>query len=209
MNELDTLLLALLFDELEPHRRDALLIELDADPSLAERFRALQTELGDLAPAEPPSPPSRGHLLRDVATTARFRIYDHQVAALFDVSPARARALLGQLDGDWGVVFPGLELIQVEPGPGLDDAIAGFMRVAPGVVFPHHTHAADEHILMLQGACQDVVTTDPDAPCDGPVHGAGDAVTWAQGTAHHFVALPGAPFVFAVVARGTRFPPTQ
>ena len=44
-----------------------------------------------------------------------------------------------------------VQAFHIDAGAGLDDAIVGFIRLAPGAVFPEHTHVGGEDVLVLQG----------------------------------------------------------
>ena len=77
-----------------------------------------------------------------------------RVAALCEVSTEVARGLLSGIDdaARW-MLGPaaGVQAFHIDAGAGLDDAIVGFIRLAPGAVFPEHTHVGGEDVLVLQG----------------------------------------------------------
>ena len=77
-----------------------------------------------------------------------------RVAELCQVSHDAARALLVAVDdaGRWALgPADGVEAFHIDAGPDLQDAVVGFIRIAPGAVFPEHAHVGAEDALVLQG----------------------------------------------------------
>lgn len=137
--------------------------------------------------------PLRGRLYRFADT----------VAQLMDVDSAAARQLLDGLDEPEPFEpgpFPDLEIMlrHISGGPRVADAITGFVRVAPGITFPHHEHLGDEHVLVLQGHCVEAGS--------GAIAGPGEVLTRTSGSAHEISALPGATdlLYLAVVHTGVK-----
>lgn len=144
----------------------------------------------------------RDRLLQAPLQGRLYRFAD-TVAQLMDVDAATARQLLDGLDQPDPFEpgpFPGLEIAlrHISGGPRVADAITGFVRVGPGITFPHHEHLGDEHVLILQGHCLEEDS--------GVVAGPGEVVTRAGGSAHTISALPGATDLvyLAVVHTGVK-----
>ena len=146
-----------------------------------------------LAPLAPP-PALRDRLLRTVAATPRFAAYEDRVARFLQVPLERARELLARIDdpASW-VPGPAEGSSLVHLVAGVPRTIAGFVRCAPGVVFPAHLHEGDEWGLVLQGGYRDE---------DGTVYRAGDEAHLPPGSRHSFVALPGPELVFVTLLSG-------
>ena len=84
-----------------------------------------------------------------------------------------------------------MRLYHLKDKPAVADAVVGFVKLAPGAVFPEHTHQGDEAALVLQGSCIE---------SGGRVARRGDLVTMAQGSTHELTALPGPDFIYVAVA---------
>jgi putative transcriptional regulator len=152
-----------------------------------------------LAAVEPVAPTGgvRAALLRALAGPW-FEPFVRRVAALCDVSIDAARGLLVAVDdaGRWMTgPGPGTEAFHIEAGPSLDGAIVGFIRLAPGALFPDHTHIGAEDVLVLQGSF--VV--------DGRVVAAGEEAPMAAGTHHLLHAGPEGCLYLGVVRDGLDF----
>ena len=150
-------------------------------------------------------PAPRG--LRDALLRAplRGRLYRfaEPLAELMDVDGATALQLLDGLDEPEPFEpgpFPELDIAlrHITGGPRVQNAITGFVRVAPGTTFPHHEHLGDEHVLVLQGHCVESGT--------GAIAGPGEVLTRPGGSAHEISALPGATdlLYLAVVHTGVK-----
>ena len=107
-----------------------------------ERFGAA---LLDALASDASRPAPRG--LRDLLTRAplRGRLYrfTEPLAALMDVDHATAQELLDGLDEPEPFEpgpFPGLDIAlrHISGVPAVQNAITGFVRIAPGTAFPHH-----------------------------------------------------------------------
>jgi quercetin dioxygenase-like cupin family protein len=144
-----------------------------------------------------PSDALRNRLLSSLAVTSRFEEYEARVARLLDLSLDGTRPLLLAIDGgakwDRGP-RQGIELFHVDGGPAVENAVTGFVRIAPGTEFPEHSHLGEEVVLVLQGACED---------SGGAVFGAGDEARMAAGTHHHLRAIGEVRLLYlAVIDRG-------
>ncbi len=120
----------------------------------SEAAAALTFAVDDLAPA---APPALADLLGDLSTRRHARFVD-DVARLLDVEQSRADDLLRELDdaARWEAGFlPGMELLHVDGGDKVADAITGFVRLPAGAHFPDHRHLGDELVLILQGYCRE------------------------------------------------------
>jgi quercetin dioxygenase-like cupin family protein len=165
----------------------------------------LAAELLDTLAREVSVPAPRAVRDRLLAAPLRGRLhrFAEPLATLLDVDVSTARHLLDELHEPNAFEpgpFPGLdiELRHISGGPAVQNAITGFVRIAPGTAFPHHEHLGDEHVLVLQGHCVETET--------GVVAGPGEVVTRSGGTAHEIHALPGGTDLvyLAVVFTGVR-----
>lgn len=146
---------------------------------------------------ELPSPAARNRLLAALRTTHRFDDLEADVARLLDLPAERAAELLLAVDEptSWeSGPAPGCELLHVQGGPKVTDAITGFVRVEAGSHFPHHEHIGDEVVLVLQGAFRS---------SGGAVVRAGEVSTMPAGSAHSLQAIGDLPLMYlAIVQRG-------
>lgn len=192
---------AYLLDLLDPDERAEVEARLRASAPLRAELAAAREALAALGRSLPPVPPNpalRRRVLASAAATCRFAHLAPRAAALLDVGESRALSLLARVDApdtrwDPGPA-PGIALHHFDAGPAVARAITGFVRIAPGVSFPHHEHAGRERGLILQGAYRDGAT--------GRVLRAGDAVDNPPGSEHDLTALAGPPLVFIVVVEG-------
>lgn len=166
---------------------------------------AFDAQLLEALAADLRTPAPRG--LRDrllqAPLASRLHRFAEPVAQLMDVDLAGARALLDGIDAPGAFEagpFPDLDitLCHITGGPAVADAITGFVRVAPGLTFPHHEHLGVEHVLVLQGRLIDGET--------GEEAGPGDIVTRPASSAHAITALAGTTdlLYLAVVHTGVK-----
>ena len=179
---------------------DALLEALEVDPSDEAAVAELDAVMAALAleqPVESPPAALRERVLASARDAGPFAELAGKLAGMLDVAIARARELLS-LAADpsrWEPFVPGVELIHLDGGPTTVGADVGFVKVASGMVFPHHEHGGREDVLVLAGRCRDD---------DGTVLEPGEIAHKEPGTAHSFEVVEG-PFIYAVVVFGLRF----
>lgn len=161
------------------------------DERLAPELEVLALALEPVVP----SPEVRARVLRGAAATSRFDDLSARVGELLDLAVDAARALLSRID-DPSVWEPGpamgVSLYHVQGGAAAAGAITGFVRIPAGGSFPHHRHLGDEHVLILQGACDD----------GARVSRRGDLITMPPDTEHELQVLPGPPLVYLAVVHG-------
>lgn len=167
----------------------------DADLDEADLNALTDTLLDDLEPLTPPAA-LRERMLQ--ATGSRLERFADKLAALIDVTVERAKALLANALEPVGwepLPVPGAMTLWVDGGPAAAACIRGFLRIPAGASFPHHTHAGDEKVLVLDGCMIDST---------GEEFNPGDLSVMAAGSSHHYVARAGASdlLVFAVVKEG-------
>jgi anti-sigma factor ChrR (cupin superfamily) len=156
----------------------------------AEALANLAMSLSRIAP----SPAVRERVLKSLSTTNRFEMFAAQVADLIDVSIDQARELVRRIDDatSWMATHvAGIFSYDLPVGPAAADAVVGFVKLHPGIVFPDHEHMGDEVMLVVQGSCID---------SDGTVMRRGDLIRMSPGTHHDFKAQPGPDFIYLGVA---------
>jgi anti-sigma factor ChrR (cupin superfamily) len=137
----------------------------------------------------------RARVLRTVSTVNRFEMFAAQVGALIDVTVDKARELVGRIDDikSWiATPVEGVFSYDLPAGPAAADAVVGFVRLRPGIVFPDHEHMGDEVMFVVQGSCID--------SC-GTTMKRGDLIRMPPGTHHDFKAQPGPDFIYLGVAK--------
>lgn len=142
----------------------------------------------------PPRGPLDG-LLTQLQGGGRFVHFVPALSELFDIPENQVRALLDPLlDPSAWQPGPadGVELIPVEVGPRLQGAMAGFVRIQPGAVFPRHRHEGEELNLLLQGGFRE----------NGRDVWRGDLVREPDGSQHSQLGLPGIECIAASVLQG-------
>lgn len=178
-----------------------LLSHLDACPQCRRRLAEtaeLAPLLGAGAPVLSRSPALRAQLVGEAAHLAGAAGLEHRaesVAAHLGLPQARAEAALARLadPAAWLDVLPGFSVCMLGKS---GDADLGFARAAAGSRFPDHRHLDAEHILVLQGSCED-----SRAGWLGP----GDRVLHPAGTHHSFTVPAAVPLLFAFTSRGIEF----
>jgi mannose-6-phosphate isomerase-like protein (cupin superfamily) len=163
------------------------------DAALAAELAAYQDTadaLGDAVAPVAPSPDIKARLLASVGG-GRFEQFADRMAQLFEVTVERARELLGLIErpASWVTQLPGIALIHFEGGPALANADCGFLRVAPGTMFPPHVHVGEELVTVLSGQMRDMV--------NGHVVNPGEDYRQAAGTTHYFQATGDVELVYA------------
>jgi putative transcriptional regulator len=151
-----------------------------------------------LALSVPRLEPTRGPLdgvLNQLKGGGRFAHFVPNLSELFDIPEQQVRGLLDPLlDPSAWQPGPaeGVELIPVEVGPKLQGAMAGFVRIQPGAVFPRHQHQGEELNLLLQGGFRE----------NGRDVWRGDLVREPDGSQHSQIGLPGIECIAATVLKG-------
>ncbi len=198
MSETDSRLVEFALGLLEASACQALERELAASSELRRELDQVQEALGQVALAAEPLRPSqriRELVLASLDPGARFEGFGERVAALFDLSVQRARAILAGLDDVAGDAWeagsvPGIRLLHLDGGPRVAAADCGLVHLEAGLRFPPHRHKGDEWSLVLAGRAQED---------SGRFWEPGDILHEPPGSVHGFRALGDEPFVFAVV----------
>ena len=171
----------------EDELRDRFLAELESADA-----EALARLIGEAA-----APASlKAKLLANATLEGRFDRHAGGVAELLNLSEARAKELLdgiGRTESWEPSPIPSVELFHIEGGPGTENAITGFVRIAAEAGFPPHEHLGAEAVLILQGSVKDLVS--------GAIHRPGDIARMAKGTAHELLARPGPDLVYLSVVQ--------
>jgi Cupin domain len=196
---LDTLPLYAL-DVLSAEEVEAVEQALREQPHLATLLTALRATAADLvaaAPAVKPSPHVRQRLLASIGA-GRFERFTPAFSRIFDLSLEAARELLAWIDdpSKWQQVMPHFAAIHFAGGPACRGADTGFVRLAPGGVFPYHGHRGDELTLVLLGTA---------TASDGRILRAGEENFEIAGTAHDFANTGEGDFIYATRAFGVQF----
>jgi putative transcriptional regulator len=166
---------------------EARLVEraIAGDAALAAELAAYQQTtgaLGSVIQPVAPSPEVKRRLLASVGG-GRFDEFSERLAKLFDVTLDRARELLGLIErpASWVPQLPGIALVHFDGGPAAAAADCGFVRMAPGVMFPPHTHLGEEASVVLAGRIHDVT--------NDRILGPGEECVQAEGTNHYLVCI--------------------
>ena len=158
----------------------------------ADAFAALALAL----PAEPPPPSLRERILAD-ARPPRLGAMLDKLASLFDISSAKARALLDRIDdpASWmaGPVPDSWVLMADGCGPKVAGAFCGFVKMGPSVKWPAHKHLGREYMLVLDGGF---------TQHDGVEVHPGDVHIMEEGSSHGFTIFPGETCIAAAVVFG-------
>lgn len=129
----------------------------------------------------------------------RYAPFYARIAELFDLSEEAAVAQCERLADPKAWRFaglPGLAKVMVQGGPRVKDAELMFVRFAPGLRFPRHTHTGVERVLVLEGSYVD---------SDGVTHGTGDLCVCDAGTSHALRVSRDEPCIIAAVVHGRTF----
>jgi len=150
--------------------------EMASDPSLAAELETYRDAALEIVAPAAPSPDAKARLMAS-AGGGRFERFADRVAKLFDVTLDRGRELLGLIEraASWENRAPGIGLIHFEGGPAVVTADCGFVKIAPGMIFPWHAHVGDELSIVLVGTLQENT---------GRFFRPGDEVPQAAGSEH-------------------------
>jgi hypothetical protein len=183
-----------------PAARDGFLAELDEALGIEGAGAQGLIHLSQALPEQATPLDGRDRLLGRLSASGRLWRFAEQVAQLLDLGIERARALLDQLDDPsvWTEQVPGIAFVWVDGGPRVAAAVRGFIRVRAGVEFPDHEHIGSEHVLVLQGAFDDLGR--------GRVFGPGEIDHMPPGSHHTYRVPAGGPDLLklAVVHDGLR-----
>jgi putative transcriptional regulator len=183
-----------------------------ADAALAAALAAYQQTTDAIGAAlQPvaPAPDIKQRLLASIGA-GRFEAFSGRLARLYDVTVDRARELLGLIErpASWvPQIIPGISLVHFEGGPATAAADCGFIRLAPGAVFPPHTHLGEEVVTILSGRVHDVT--------NDRMLGPGDDYVQSEGTQHYKVCVGDEDCIYAsramngIAIGGTRARPTK
>lgn len=165
------------------------------DAGLARELAAYQQTAEGLVAPVAPSAAVHDRLVASLGG-GRFEAFSSRMAALFDVTVARARELLGLIErpASWEPGAPGLDLVHFDGGPAFAMADCGFVRLAPHAAFPVHTHAGEEVSVILEGTLVDRRS--------GAIYAAGDEVVAAQDAEHDVIAGAGGAMYAARAMNG-------
>lgn len=166
---------------------------ISRDPSLAIELAAYQDTAAGLITPVAPDPSVKARLMASIGES-RFEKFSARLAKLYDVTVDRARELLGLIErkASWENAMPGLGLVHFDGGPAFAAADCGFIRLAPGTSFPHHTHMGEEVSLILAGEIQDKQT--------GVIYRAGDEVVKPLDSEHDVVCVGNEDAIYAARA---------
>jgi putative transcriptional regulator len=117
----------------------------------------------------------------------RFEHFVARVATFFDISEEQAREELKRLDDSstWEQeLAPGIWVAPVNAGPKAmgDGAFTVLLKIAPGAVFPKHTHTAEEQTFLLEGGYLD---------SGGTEFWRGELDVRQEGSSHSYTGLAG------------------
>jgi putative transcriptional regulator len=167
---------------LEPDESKVVERAIAADPHLAAELVAYQDTASQLVEpiALAPSADVKSRLLASIGE-GRFEKFAQRLGALYDVTVEKAREILGLIErpASWEPQIPGIALVHFSGGPAYAAADCGFVRLAPGAVFPPHTHMGDEACVVITGRIRDAT--------NDRVLEVGDEYFQSQGSEHYLV----------------------
>jgi quercetin dioxygenase-like cupin family protein len=189
-------------DERSPARGPA----RDERDALAGQLAAALVPAAEGVSSEGP----RARLMAALVETSRFERFGEAVSQILDIEHRRALRLLEKLEERalFDELMPGIELLWVDGGPRVENAVRGFVRVAAGLEFPEHQHHGEERLLVLQGSFYE--------PTQGRVFRPGDICVMPEGSRHSHTGPADGPdlLVLTVIDKGVsvgeqRFSPNQ
>jgi hypothetical protein len=152
--------------------------------------------IGAALPPRLPPPSLRARLLAD-ARPRPMAAFAGELAALFDVTQAHARAIIDRLDDPaaWqpGPMAGSWLMLCRDAGPKVAGAFCGFVKMNPRLQWPRHTHLGTELMLVLQGGFRQH---------DGVEVHAGQTHVMTDGSSHAFTIFDDEPCVSAAVIHG-------
>jgi putative transcriptional regulator len=176
MTEIRELLPLYALGILESDEASAVERAIALDPKLEAELATYRDAALELVMPSAPSPDVKARLMAS-AGGGRFERFADRIAKLFDVTVERGRELLGLIErgASWEDRGSGIGLIHFAGGPAVATADCGFVRIAPGMIFPWHTHVGPELSIILVGTLQENT---------GKVYRPGDEVPQDPGSEH-------------------------
>lgn len=168
-----------------------------SDAALAAELASYQQTADAIGSAiQPVAPPPevKQRLMASVGG-GRYEAFAARMARMFDVTVDRGRELLGLIErkASWiAQPVPGLSFVDFEGGPATAAADCGFVRLAPGAVFPPHTHLGEELTTILSGRVHD--------PVNDRTIGPGEDYIRPEGTTHYLVCVGDEDCIYATRA---------
>lgn len=159
-------------------------------------YRQTADAIGSTIQPVAPDPEVRQRLMASVGG-GRFEAFAARMAKMFDVTVDRGRELLGLIErkASWiAQPVPGLSFVDFEGGPATAAADCGFVRLAPGAVFPPHTHLGEEMTTILSGRVHD--------PVNDRTIGPGEDYIRTEGSTHYLVCVGDEDCIYATRAHG-------
>lgn len=152
-----------LMGRLSPEHEGSFATALARDPNLQLAVNQAEEALSItwLAMSTPVEPSASLHerLFTSIAPKSNGLLgFASYVAELLHTTRDYAEHLLNQIaiPDEWiPGPAPGTHIFHIEGLPLAETAIVGFVKIEPGVEFPHHTHVGVEQCLILEGALYD------------------------------------------------------
>ena len=198
-NHIDDRIADLLLGDVSDGEREALEAHVAGCARCNQELMQAADAFADLAlalPAEAPPPSLRARILDDVKPPRLAAMLD-KLAALFDISRQKARALLDAVDdpASWmdGPVPDSWVMMADGCGPKVAGAFCGFVKMGPSVKWPAHRHLGREFMLVLDGGFKQH---------DGVEVHAGTLHTMEEGTSHAFTIFDDEACISAAVVVG-------
>jgi putative transcriptional regulator len=196
---IDDRIAELLLGDVSDAERDALEAHVAACARCNDELMHAADTFAQLAlalPAQPPPASLRARILDD-ARPPRLVAMRDKLAALFDLTQQKARALLDRLEepAAWmdGPV-PRSWIMPVDGcGPKVAGAFCGFVKMGAAVRWPAHRHLGHESMLVLDGGFRQD---------DGLEVHAGQVHVMEEGSAHGFTIFDDEACITAVVVFG-------
>jgi putative transcriptional regulator len=189
----------LLLGDISDGERESLEAHVAGCPRCNQELMQAADAFADLAlalPAEAPPPALRARILDEVKPPRLAAMID-KLASLFDVTRAKARALLDAVDdpASWmdGPVPDSWVMMADGAGPKVAGAFCGFVKMGPNVKWPAHRHLGREFMLVLEGGFKQH---------DGVEVHPGDLHVMEEGSAHGFTIFDDETCISAAVVFG-------
>ncbi|MBS2023170.1 MAG: cupin domain-containing protein [Deltaproteobacteria bacterium] len=174
--------------------RATLRAHADACPDCA-RLVEEEAELTTLlALAEPPVYATNTWARLEQSTASDLMRFVARCSEVFDLSLAKAAALLRQIadPSAWIPAHEGIDILHVEGGPRVANALTGIVRFQPGAPFPEHKHLGPEIVVVMQGEMR----------VGDKSFFAGDELPMEPGTVHQPIGGPEGALILSVSMDG-------